>query len=173
MFFGQTLRNSLFLCSLCQKTKASIFPMQKHIHTIFFKKDKQKDIATGTKDPGHCESLTRSTTLIQSRSLKKTLNSWSNFSLVWFHINNKYKHQIWQIDVTISTNSCYKSCINKMAFFCFGFNNIFFCSGIKTMFFYQHQQHGFCFVLASTTKTTSPWNTQQQHKSLHMPGWHQ
>ena len=65
MFFGQTLRNSLFFII----TKASIFPRQKRKQKQF--KKQAKNIATGTKDPGHCGSLIQSPPLVQSRSLKK------------------------------------------------------------------------------------------------------
>ena len=51
----------------------------------------------------------------------------------------------------------------------------FFCSGIKNRAFvlFWLQQHGFCFVPASTKMTTSPWNTQHQLGHLYTPGTYQ
>ena len=51
----------------------------------------------------------------------------------------------------------------------------FFCSGIKYRAFvlFWLQQHGFCFVPASTKMTTSPWNTKHQVGHLYTPGTYQ
>ena len=140
MFFGQTLRNSLFFII----TKASIFPRQKRKQKQF--KKQAKNIATGTKDPGHCGSLIQSTPLVQSRSLKKLWNLGKTSG--WFDLakGGKYIKQLWQIHVTTNPSSKFDN-----------FN--------KSMLQILHQRTTWLLLCSGiNNKTTSPWNTQQQLK---------
>ena len=126
MFFGQTLRYSLFLCSLCQKTKASIFPMQKHIHTKTILKRKAKRHCHRHKGPRALWDLDPINNFSSKQKPQK------NFEfLVKLQPGLISYQQYQQIQALNLTNWCYN------------FN--------KFMLQILHQQNGFCFVLASTT----------------------